>query len=326
MLKPTCIKVPQKLEVITRVTLIDGASASVNYVEIREQTLAFSRRGPISLLGLADDWYEDLNDPDEVIDTVRSKLAVKPDIFTFWQRLPEIEPKYSFYVEFESIAALRIEGYDFWLNKQIKDKARNRIRKSGKAGVEVREADFDDDFVHGMVKIFNETPTRQGRRFWHYGKDFETVKSQFSRSLFREDLIGAYYRDELIGFVMLGNAGRYGVLGQIISMVSHRDKATNNALMAKSVELCVRKKLPYLVYGLWSDSSLTDFKRHCGFEEVKLPRYFVPITQKGKFGLKLGIHHGWNAAVPNRIKKPLRQLRRSWYNWQAQHAAGSPSL
>ena len=73
-------------------------------------------------------------------------------------------------------------------------------------GVEVRECAYDDDFVRGMTSIFNETPIRQGRRFWHYGKDFETVKRQFSRNLFREDLIGAYYQGELIGFAMLGRS------------------------------------------------------------------------------------------------------------------------
>jgi len=30
-----------------------------------------------------------------------------------------------------------------------------------------------------MTAIFNESPTRQGRKFWHYGKDFATVKKQF---------------------------------------------------------------------------------------------------------------------------------------------------
>jgi len=296
--------VPQRLEFVSRPTIVKGAAVNLKYVDIRGQTLAVSRRGPISVVGLDKDydWYEDLKDPDEVIDSLRANHGFKPDIFTFWQRLPNIEPKYPFHMECESIAALRIEGYDYWLNKQIKSVARNKMRKSQKAGVEVREAAFDDDFVHGVVKIFNETPIRQGRRFWHYGKDFETVKSQFSRFLFREDLIGAYHQNELIGFIMLGNAGNYGVLGQIISMVHHRDKATNNALIAKSVEICARKKLPYLVYAFWSDSTLTDFKRSCGFEEVKLPRYFVPITQKGKFALKLGLHRGWKAAVPDQLK------------------------
>ena len=116
------------------------------------------------------------------------------------------------------------------------------IRKSQKAGVQVREATFDDEFVRGMGGIFNEAPIRQGRRFWHYGKDFETVKREFSRFLYREYLVGAYLGDELIGFVMLANAGRFGILGQFISKMEHRDKATNNALMAKTVEICAQRQ------------------------------------------------------------------------------------
>lgn len=311
----------RKLAFLSKSSVVDGVATTVRYVEVGGQTLALSRKGPISLLGLEDDFYEDVENPDGVVSALRNKPGFRPDIFTFCQRLPETNPKYPFHMETESIAVLRIDSYDYWLNKQIKSNARNKIRKSQKAGVEVREAAFDDDFVRGMVKIFNETPSRQGRRFWHYGKSFEEVKAQFSRFLFREDLIGAYYQNELIGFIMLGNAGRYGVLGQILSMVSHRDKATNNALMAKSVEICVRKKLPFLVYALWGDSTLADFKRSSGFEEVKLPRYFVPITQKGKLALRLGLHRGWRAAVPEKIKNPLKQIRRYWWDWQTQFAS-----
>ena len=75
-------------------------------------------------------------------------------------------------------------------NKQIKAVTRNLVRKAEKKGVEVRIARYDDDFVRGMTQIFNEAPVRQGRLYWHYGKDFETVKRQFSRYLFREDLLG----------------------------------------------------------------------------------------------------------------------------------------
>ena len=119
------------------------------------------------------------------------------------------------------------------------------VRKAEKSGIEVREASYDDAFVRGMTDIFNETPVRQGRKFWHYGKDFDTVKREFSRFLFREQLIGAYYRDELVGFVMLANAGKYGVLGQIISKVEHRNKAINNALIAHTIKKCETQQLPY---------------------------------------------------------------------------------
>jgi hypothetical protein len=307
---------PRKLPVFTKEAVVNGEPTEMECMEIGGQTYTITK-GAVRMAGLEDDWFEDVRDPDSVITSLRRNRGLKPDIFTFLQRLPETEPRYTYQMEYESIAALPIRNYDHWWNKQIKAVTRNMVRKSQKAGVEVREVVFDDDFVRGMVTIFNETPIRQGRRFWHYGKDFDTVKRQFSRFLFREDVIGAYYRDELIGFVMLGDAGRYGVLGQIISLVQHRDKATNNALIAKAVEVCARKELPYLVYGLWANSSLVDFKRHSGFEEAKLPRYFVPITQKGKLVLKLGVHRDWKAIVPDRVKSPLKRLRRSWYGWRA---------
>jgi hypothetical protein len=308
----TLSEAPQKLRAITRETLVKGKPAKIQGLEIGGQTYAITR-GPVTVVGLEDDWYEDVSDPESVIKTLRASKGFKPDIFTFWQRLPDVEPRYSFHTEWVDLAVLPITSYDHWWNNQIKSRVRSLIRKSEKEGVEVRETAYDDDFVRGMTAIFNESPVRQGRRFWHYGKDFETVKRQFSRFLFREEMIGAYYRGELIGFIMLGNAGQYAITGQIISSIKHRDKATNNALIAKSVEICAKRKLSYLVYLFWSEDSLTEFKRRCGFEKTRVPRYFVPLTLKGRLGLKLGLHRGWQAALPSQIKIPLKKLRRFWY-------------
>ena len=122
-----------------------------------------------------------------------------------------------------------------------------------------------------MTSIFNETPIRQGRHFLHYGKDFETVKRQFSRFLFREEIFGAYVGEELVGFIMLADAGRYAFLGQIISKIARRDLAPNNALLAKAVERCAEKGIPYLVYALWLDDGLGDFKRSNGFQNLIFP-------------------------------------------------------
>ena len=116
---------------------------------------------------------------------------------------------------------------------------------------------------------------------------------------------------------MMGNAGSYGVTGQIISMVEHRDKFTNYALMAKAVELCETKGLSYLVYLFWNDGSLAEFKRRCGFECVKVPRYFVPLTAKGRAALRLGLHRGWHGLLPKQLKAPLKKLRSKWYALQS---------
>jgi len=312
MSESTCLRVPQTLQLVSKETLVKGKPAKMACVDIGGQTYAI-QRGPVTMVGLDDDWYEDVRNPEEVIETLRNSRGFKPDVFTFWQRLPDVQPRYHYPMEWEELAVLPIRSYDHWWNNQIKSRVRNLIRKSEKEGVEVRQATYDDDFVRGMTAIFNEAPIRQGRRFWHYGKDFETVKRQFSRFLFREDMIGAYYGGELIGFVMLGNAGRYGITGQIISSIKHRDKGTNNALIAKAVAVCEKKHLEQLVYLYWSDDSLAEFKRRCGFEKTRVPRYFVPLTMKGRLGFKLGLHRGWKEALPDQVKMRLKEWRRIWY-------------
>ena len=54
------------------------------------------------------------------------------------------------------------------------------------------------------------------------------------------------------------------------------------------MERCAEKGIPYLVYSLWLEDSLGDFKRSNGFQKFDLPRYYVPLTGKGKLALKLG--------------------------------------
>jgi|SRR2546422_382158 len=259
------------------------------------------------------EWFEDVENPEMLIDALQ-KTKRCPDILTFWQRLPDTQPKYSYTMELDSIAALPINSYSYWWEKQIERKARNKIRKAQKNGVVVKLATFDDQFVQGMTSIFNETPIRQGRRYLHYGKNFETVKREFSRFLFREEIFGAYLGGELVGFIMLCNAGNYAFLGQIISKIACRDLAPNNALLAKAVARCADKGFPYLVYAYWLDDSLGDFKRSNGFQKFDVPRYFVPLTRRGTLALKLGLHRGWKEALPKQLRKPLKKLRRRWYD------------
>jgi hypothetical protein len=267
-----------------------------------------------------DEWFDDIDNPEMVIDSLR-KSKHRPDILTFWQRLPHTKPKYRYTMELDSIAALPIKSYSYWWEKQIDRKARNKARKAEKKGVIVRPAALDDRFIGGIISIFNETPIRQGRRYQHYGKDFETVKREFSRFSFREEIFGAYLGEELVGFIMLCNAGNYLFLGQIISKIAHRDLAPNNALLAKAVERCVEKGFPYLVYAYWLDDALGDFKRSNGFQKFDLPRYFVPLSRKGQVALSLGLHRlspfglhrGWKRTIPKQVRDPLKKLRAHLY-------------
>ena len=262
---------------------------------------------------ITEEWYEDVDNPDESIRRLKD-AGLRADLFTFWQRLPDIQPRHPYHQEWDSIAVLPVTTYDNWYKNQINNKTRNLIVKAKKKGVEVRMASFDDDFIRGMTAIFNETPIRQERAFVHYGKSFETVKKEFSRYLFREELIGAYLEDELIGFIMLANAGRFAYLGQIISMIRHRDKSPTNALMDKAVEICAAMRLSSLVYALWPRGPLREFKRHNGFECVNVPRYYIPLNARGRVALKLGLHRELADCVPESTVAFLKDLRARFYS------------
>jgi hypothetical protein len=280
-------------------------------MQIHEKDIVVDGRF-LKTVRLEHEWYEDLPNPEAFRQTLLTS-EVRADLLTFWQRFPNSTPKFDYLVEFEDLAVLPVGTFGEWWDGRIKSRTRGLIRKCEKMGVTVRETQFDDDFVRGMVDIFNEVPVRQGRPFWHYGKDFETVKREFSRYLFREDMVGAYFQDKLIGFVMLANAGEYTYLGQIISKIEHRDKAPNNALIAKAVELTARKRIPYLIYNYWNETGLTEFKRRNGFEKQSVPRYYLPLTAKGRLGLRLGAHRPLNQMLPKTLVSQLRQLRSSFY-------------
>jgi hypothetical protein len=263
---------------------------------------------------LTDEWHEDVDNPEALISNL--KASSNADLFTFWQRLPNTEPKFPYHREMDSIAVLPVSTYEHWLKHQINNKTRNLVTKAAKKGVVIKPAAFDDAFVRGMAAIFNETPVRQGMPFWHYGKDVETIRREFSTFLFREDLYGAYIGDELVGFIFLAHGGQYQMIGQILSMMSHRDKALNNALIAKAVEVCAEKRIPYLVYAVWPRGPLKEFKRHNGFDRVDLPRYYVPLTVKGELALRLGLHRNPIERLPESAFLFLRDLRTKYYAWK----------
>jgi hypothetical protein len=295
-------------------TLVKGKPTQIPCVDIDGNRLTLER-GLIRTIRLEDEWFYDIRDPEELIKRLTANKETIADIFTFWQRYPETTPEFKYFLEWDDIAVLPISSYENWINHQIKPRVRGLIKKSLKEGIVVKESVYDEAFVQGMTTIFNESPVRQGRRFWHYGKDYETVRKQFSKHLDRETMIGAYLGEELIGFIMLGDAGKYCVTGQIISSLKHRDKATNNLLIAKAVEICAERGKEALIYLFWSDDSLSEFKRRCGFKCTRVPRYYVPLTYRGKLALSLKLHQGWRALIPRWLLTFYKSSRRKLYQF-----------
>lgn len=290
---------------------VKGKLLSVDTVTIDNMKLVTTGNF-IKTTRLEDEWFADIEEPARVTEALK-RIRPKPDIFTFWQRPPENAVKHDYRLEWESVAALPITSYEHWWKNQINAKTRNLARKAEKMGVVVKQAVFDDDFIKGVTEVFNESPIRQGKPFWHYGKDFDTVKREFSRYLFREDVFGAYYDGKLIGFIFLAYSDRYALFTQIISKIEHRDKATNNALIAKAVEVCAEKGIPLLIYAMWNEGSLADFKKHNGFQKMDLPRYYCPVSLKGRLAVRLNLHRGAAALMPEGIKDRLKALRKKWY-------------
>ena len=266
------------------------------------------------------DKYESLGDAEAVLNEIR-KIKVHIDIFTFMQLMPESTPKYAYRMEWDNLAVLPVTTFDHWWNHQIRSYARNRARQGEKKGVTVRDVDFDDALVHGMWKVYNESPVRQGKPNAHYGKDVHTVRKEEATFLDRSIFIGAFLDGELIGFAKLvtDQNRTQANLMNIVAMIKHRDKAPTNALIAQAVRACAERGIRYLVYqnftyGKKKPDSLSNFKEVNGFERVDLPRYYVPLTWIGWAVLRLGLHHGFADRMPQGVVAKLRELRSAWYN------------
>src|SRR2546425_5745380 len=263
--------------------------------------------GLIRIARLAADGYEFLEDPESALDALRES-GIRIDLFTFTQKLPHTQPKYGYPMEWDNVAALPVSTFDHWWTRQVSFKVRNKVRLAEKRGVSVREVPFDDALVRGISAIYNESSIRQGKPFWHYGKDLETVRKENGTFLDRSVFIGAFLGESLIGFAKLVSAevrGEVGVM-QIISMIQQRDKASANALIAQAVRSCAERRIPYLVYAKFSygkkqRDSLSDFKRYNGFQRIELPRYYIPLTLAGQAALRLGLHRGLVDHIPESV-------------------------
>ncbi len=266
------------------------------------------------------DKYHFLEDPDALLKKLKTN-GTRVDLFTFVQKLPDKSKKYVFPMEWDNFAAIPVSTFDNWWNQQIGFKARNKAKQAKKKGVVIREVPFDRTLVEGIWKIYNECPVRQGRRFPHYGKDFETVYKDEASFLESSVFIGAFLGEDLIGFIKMvyDETRTQAGLMNIVSAIRERDKAPSNALVAQAVRSCADRGISYLVYsnfayGSKQRSTLSDFKERNGFQRMDVPRYYVPLTSVGAIAFRLGLHHKLASRLPEPISAKLRGLRESWYN------------
>lgn len=262
-----------------------------------------------------------LSDPAAFLDSL-NRDGRRIDVFSFQQPAANPTPQYNFPMEWEEMAILPVTSYEHWFSKQIPYSARKHVKKAAKYGVSLRQVPCDEELVRGIWKIYNETPIRQGRPFPHYGKDLETVWRESQTYPDCSIFVGAYLGEELIGFIKLvgDEAGTQLSFMSILSLMSQRDKTPTNALLAEAVRICEARKIPYLSYSLMHygnkmDDGLSTFKKNNGFESIRTPRYFVPLTAWGRIALILGLHH----RLLDRLPAGLASRLRGGYRWCCQH-------
>jgi hypothetical protein len=254
-----------------------------------------------------------LANPQLYIERLRDSNRARVDLFTFAESLTDPTPYLPYKHVFESVAAVRIISYEDWWANCVSSDLRCDVRKARKRGLEVRSITFGPALIRGISEIYNELPVRHGRIFWHYGKGLAEVELENRTYLDRSEFVGAFLGEELVGFLKMVYVGQYARLMQIIAKSAHRDKRPMNALLAKAVELCAGRGCSHLTYGRYryceQADSLSAFKKRNGFEEILVPRYFVPLSGLGTIALRLMWHRGWRTLVPERVQAALKKLR-----------------
>ena len=247
------------------------------------------------------------------------KSDLHADMFTFLRGINHPGPTHSFHQEAEKFAILPITTYDEWFTKQLYNKPRNALRKALKSGIEVRLEEFSEPLLRGIKAIYDESPVRQGRPNQHYKKDFGIIRKEHATFLDTSQFIAVYFAGEMIGFAKVTFAQELGIIMNFVSKISHRDKAPNNALLAKAVEICADRKVQRLVYGVWGSggaSGLLEFKVANGFQCVDIPRYYVPLTRLGRLALRTGLHGGIVKRVPKGWIAAAANARKWWNGWR----------
>jgi hypothetical protein len=263
-----------------------------------------------------------VKDPQTFLADLKSS-GLKADVFTFFQRPPDVTPRHPYRFDWQNYAAVPITTFNEWW-ESLPQEARKNTRRSAKRGVTVKVVPFDDELVRGIHALCNETPVRQGRPFWHYGKDFETIKRLHATYLERSDFIGAYFENKLIGFIKLVYVDRLALIFHILAFNDHYDKRPMNALITKAMEVCAQKGVGYFVYGQYvygnkSQSSLVEFKRRNGFQQIDFPTYYIPLTWKGRIYCALRLYRGAVGLLPEPVLRRLLAVR----DWVNEKRAGS---
>jgi hypothetical protein len=298
---------------------IKGRNYTVPSARVGDRLIVVSKRLP-RIASIRDEEFiqgEPVSEPGELIDAMR-KSGFRADLFTFVQKFPDVVPKYNYRMEWDNVAAVEVKSYSDWFQNRISYSIRKNIKRSEKRGITVEQREFNDQFVREVLNIYNEIPVRQGRKFWHYGKNFETIKKEIATYIERSIFLGAFFEGRMVGFIKMVFVDNIARFMHIVSMASHNDKHPTNHLIAKAVEICEREGCTHLTYGKYiygknAGSSLTEFKHRNGFEQFLIPRYYIPLSMTGQMLIKLKMHRGIKALIPAGFISTMLGIRSQYH-------------
>src|SRR5271157_46847 len=246
--------------------------------------------------------------------------TLRAHIFTFTQKLPATRPEYTYPMEWDSVAAIRLVSFKEWW-EGLPQETRKNVRRSQKRHVQISVKVFDDDLIRGIKQVNDDSPLRQGMPNGYFGKSIEETRKLYGEFVGRCDFICACVGEELVGFLHLVYRGDIASILNLTTKPGHFDKRPANALLAKAVELCEEKRISYITYGRYNygnkrDHPLRQFKIRNGFGEVLVPRYFVPLTRWGWLCMKARLHRGLVGILPHSVITVGVRARSLWYKFK----------
>jgi hypothetical protein len=296
---------------------VRGKAMRVPVVQIDGRVVAATGRFPRVAAVKDEEWYEGGRIGD--LEAFRRSLAesgLKADVLSFACDLGQEHEFADAVRETDNVAVIDTSDFQSWWDG-LPQEARKNTRRATKRGVRVEIVEYTDDLVRGIKAIYDEAPIRQGRRFWHYGKDVDTVRRENGTYLERSVFLGAFVEGQLVGFIKWVRVGQVARIMQILCLNAHQDKRPIIALIAKAAEVCHQQGSRYLVYGRYTygnkgDSSIAEFKRRLGFTQLDFPRYYVALTLRGRIALQLGLHRGLLGVLPGWLLQRLIRWRAWW--------------
>jgi len=264
---------------------------------------------------------KEIHDPELYIAALRNDKdrILNADIFTFTQKLPATEPRYSYPMEWESLAAIPIVSFNEWW-KGLPQETRKNVRRSEKRGVVITARGLDTNVVEGIRAVNDDSPMRQGLKNAYYGLTAQDTWKRYGEFNGRCAFICAHSGEEMIGFLHLVYRENVAAILNLTVKASQSDKRPANALMARAVEICEGYGISHISYGLYNygnkrNTSLREFKIRNGFNEILIPRYFVPITPWGRACVKANLHRGPIGILPHSVIAAGLRVRALWFKF-----------